>query len=632
MEGVQVYRNRASADQWRPSSVTALASSADGSRVAAARADGSLEIWLVSPGSVGWHCQLTIQGDPESRVSSLVWCVCGSKSGDSGRLFSSSIDGSVSEWDLFSLTQKSSRASSGRARNGTVVSADSAGSVQFWDSGKGALLQAHSFHKGDANALAATPSHNRVFSAGSDGQVILYKHSNEMLGSEQNESSTEVTQKWVYVGYVRAHTHDVRALTLTVPISEQDSSSDDKVSRPRRRQKPISYSYHKWAQMGVPMLISAGDDTKLFAYSAGEFTKFSPHDICPAPQRLPIHLVLNTAIDGASTIMVQSSCSVDVLPIRLRNTAEATGSGKNATTQLLARVKSKGSRKIISSTISSTGLFFAYSDNVKPNLFELKHEIACLFLLEQIVNVHKEELLHTFEPCRKADDMKLPPAEPPIMRMFTSSDGQWLAAVNCFGDIYVFHLETQRQHWFISRLNGASVTAGGFPPGKNNILIITTSSNKVYAFDVEAKQLGEWSRHNTFVLPRRFQEFPGEVIGLTFPPSSSSSVIVYSTRAMCLIDFGLPVDEDDKVLTNGFDTILEKKCYDSNIAKLKRKWKDISQNHKPKGRKNFEFYAFKDPVLFVSHLSDKALLIIDKPWLDVVRTFDAPVHRHIFGT
>ncbi|KAK1315050.1 hypothetical protein QJS10_CPA06g01923 [Acorus calamus] len=582
MEGVQVYRNRASADEWRPSSVTALASSADGSRVAAARADGSLEIWLVSPGSVGWHCQLTIQGDPELRVSSLVWCVCGSKSGDSGRILSVA-------WS-FDAEKIFSGSSDG---NGTVVSADSTGSVQFWDSGKGALLLAHSFHKGDANALAATPSHNRVFSAGSDGQVVLYKHSNEMLGSEQNESSTEVTQKWVYVGYVRAHTHDVRALTLTVPISKQDSSSDDKVSRPRRRQKPISYSYHKWAQMGVPMLISAGDDTKLFAYSAGEFTKFSPHDICPAPQRLPIHLVLNTAIDGASTIMVQSSCSVDVLPIRLRNTTEATGSGKNAITQLLARVKSKGSRKI--------------------------------------VNVHKEELLHTFEPCRKVDDMKLPPAEPPITRMFTSSDGQWLAAVNCFGDIYVFHLETQRQHWFISRLNGASVTAGGFPPGKNNILIITTSSNKVYAFDMEAKQLGEWSRRNTFVLPRRFQEFPGEVIGLAFPPSSSSSVIIYSARAMCLIDFGLPVDEDDKVLTNGFDTILEK-CFDSNIAKLKRKWKDISQNHKPKSRKNFEFYAFKDPVLFVGHLSDKALLIIDKPWLDVVRTFDAPVHRHIFGT
>lgn len=57
------------------------------------------------------------------------------------------------------------------ARSGTLVSADSTGSVQFWDSQHGTLLQAHSYHKGDANALAAAPGHNRVFSAGSDGQV-----------------------------------------------------------------------------------------------------------------------------------------------------------------------------------------------------------------------------------------------------------------------------------------------------------------------------------------------------------------------------------------------------------------------------------------------------------------------------
>lgn len=56
-------------------------------------------------------------------------------------------------------------------RCGTLVSADSTGSVQFWDSQHGTLLQAHSYHKGDVNALAAAPSHNRVFSAGSDGQV-----------------------------------------------------------------------------------------------------------------------------------------------------------------------------------------------------------------------------------------------------------------------------------------------------------------------------------------------------------------------------------------------------------------------------------------------------------------------------
>lgn len=80
-------------------------------------------------------------------------------------------------------------------------------------------------------------------------------------------------------------------------------------------------------------------------------------------------------------------------------------------------------------------------------------------------------------------------------------------------------------------MDGHSVTAGGFTPQNSNVLIVSTSSNQVYALDVEAKQLGEWSNHNSFALPKRYQEFPGEVIGISFPPSSgSSSVISYSPR------------------------------------------------------------------------------------------------------
>lgn len=62
----------------------------------------------------------------------------------------------------------------------------------------------------------------------------------------------------------------------------------------------------------------------------------------------------------------------------------------------------------------------------------------------QVVDILSSELVHTFIPSRKEQGEGLPAAEPPITRMFTSMDGQWLAAVNCFGDVYIFNLEIQR--------------------------------------------------------------------------------------------------------------------------------------------------------------------------------------------
>lgn len=153
-----------------------------------------------------------------------------------------------------------------------------------------------------------------------------------------------------------------------------DPLPDQGRKRARRREKPVDFGYLKWAHLGVPMLISAGDDTKLFTYPVKEFTQFSPHDICPAPQRVSIQLAANTEFSQTSLLLVQASHSLDILRVRVKGGAffdMARGpSGGLASTNGLFQIKS--SRKIICSTISNTGVFFAYSDHVKISLFELK--------------------------------------------------------------------------------------------------------------------------------------------------------------------------------------------------------------------------------------------------------------------
>lgn len=646
-------------------------------RVALACDDGCVRIYtLVDDDFVYTKSLPRVRG----RTLSVTW------SPDSKMIFSGSSDGLIRCWnpilgnEIYRITVGLGGLGSGSElcvwsllslRSGTLVSADSTGSVQFWDSKYGTLLQGHSYHKGDANAVAAAPGHNRVFSAGSDGQVILYKLSSETMQSTEGESFN-VVKKWIYVDRVRKHTHDVRALTVAVPTLREGPLPDQGVKRIRCKKKPIEFKYRKWAHSGVPMLISAGDDTKLYAYSAKDFTQFEPHNICPAPQRLPIQMVLNTVYNQSSLLLVQASSWLDIMCVRAKNGAlpvSASGPGPSRgllATDLLFRVKSKASRRIICSTISNSGLLFAYSDHVKPTLYELKRKgvkngwtidkrllprklpyahsmvfssdssrlmIAGHDRRINVVDVVSSETIHVFTPCKELHDEELPPSEPPITKMFTSSDGQWLAAINCFGDVYIFNLEIWRQHWFISRLDGASITAGGFSPRNNNVLIVTTSSNQVYALDVEDKKLGDWSKRNTHILPKRFQEFPGEVIGLSFPPASSSlsSVIVYSASAFCWIDFGMPVDqEDESGMINGQDTVVRNLEGTPVSGRLKRKLLDYQTKI---GRKNFEFFNCGAPILFVGHLSQKSVLVMEKQWKEVIKTFEAPpVDRHIFGT
>ena len=105
---------------------------------------------------------------------------------------------------------------------------------------------------------------------------------------------------------------------------------------------------------------------------------------------------------------------------------------------------------------------------------------------------------------------------------------------------------------------------------------------------------------------------------------------------MCLIDFEIPVERDDSnsdlvpiEMLNSLDSVSKK--LNSN-GRLKRKLQQTDMYIKLYGRRNFEFFEFRHPVLFVSHASKSSLLVVDKPWLEVVKSLNSqPIQRHIYG-
>ncbi|KAI5056426.1 hypothetical protein GOP47_0028244 [Adiantum capillus-veneris] len=290
----------------------------------------------------------------QGRILSVAW------SRDAGRIVSGGSDGCIRCWDvrqlreLYRITAGQGGASNGASLciwsiltlwDGTIVSGDSSGSTQFWDGKQGTLLQAHRGHTADVLALAAAPSHRSVFAAGADGLVVQYQLVSEsrVLADATREGDLDVGiglgARWVFVGSKRTHTHDVNALVVaSPPVSEHSVDLDNKSKLVKERKKLkrswVEQDQAKSGQSGViSMLVSGGNDAKLFTYPANAFLAFHPHDVCFAPQRTPITLALGSKSQSGLIMMAQHEHQVELWKITINSVSRQPSSPPSVATQ-----------------------------------------------------------------------------------------------------------------------------------------------------------------------------------------------------------------------------------------------------------------------------------------------------------
>jgi U3 small nucleolar RNA-associated protein 4 len=144
-------------------------------RLAAACDDGAARIFVAQAGAPGLTFSRALPR-VEGRTLAVAWH-------PSGRVLASAgTDGCIHLWSLDSSQEVlritagdgSGAAAAAHAavwallvlRDGTVVSGDSGGNVQFWDGRFGTLLASFRQHQADVLALAASPDGEFVFAAG----------------------------------------------------------------------------------------------------------------------------------------------------------------------------------------------------------------------------------------------------------------------------------------------------------------------------------------------------------------------------------------------------------------------------------------------------------------------------------
>ena len=105
---------------------------------------------------------------------------------------------------------------------------------------------------------------------------------------------------------------------------------------------------------------------------------------------------------------------------------------------------------------------------------------------------------------------------------------------------------------------------------------------------------------------------------------------------MCHIDFSQPIGDEvegtqedsvgEKVVGNG------KVHVGSNGNGHGAVLKVSSRSSRARVSKSLVVVNMKDLVLFLGHTGPNSVLIVEKPWLEVLRQFPAPVSRHVYGS
>lgn len=226
-------------------------------RLAAACDDGCVRLFAVEPSIPGAAYSRSLP-KVEGRTLAVAWHPNGKAIASAGT------DGCIHVWDWQGhkeLLRITAGDGSGRKEfcvwdllflpDGTLVSADSEGNVQFWDAQFGTLLQRFSQHTADVLRLAASPDGSSVFAAGVDPQLAVF----------QLVQGGEGPPRWAFLSSKRAHTHDVRALCVVQGKHSQE-----------------------------PVLLSGGNDTQLLAHAVTRFLKEHPQKLDPCPQRPLCHV------------------------------------------------------------------------------------------------------------------------------------------------------------------------------------------------------------------------------------------------------------------------------------------------------------------------------------------------------
>jgi len=251
-------------------------------------------------------------------------------------------------------------------------------------------------------------------------------------------------------------------------------------------------------------------------------------------------------------------------------------------------------------------------------------------------------------------------AAPTVEKLTVSPDGRWLAVatrqrvvllnlsthtitaqftptssvsgsgggiVAAGGDVNTQH---QQQH------QAAPATALAFASDSKTLIAID-ALKRVAMYDVHGGQPTPWSAENLPALTYKLSSvIPGRVVGISSRPGKSESLVLYGTSGLIHLDLKRQLT-DGNIHQNDDDNDEDKShSHSGGKGQGKRKRgrdKPVEPHLKSNTRgHNGRFVAWSSSaVVFVDFLSDKDVLLVEKPWEEIWRGVAPPLYRKRYG-
>ncbi|XP_078062973.1 U3 small nucleolar RNA-associated protein 4 homolog [Mustelus asterias] len=401
----------------------------------------------------------------------------------------------------------------------TIVSADSAGKMQFWDWQTGTLLKTHPITKCDVLSLAVNDAEDSIVAGTSEGAVVQF----QLLAVKSGVSDAQ----WVRTKTFRHHSHDVRAVIHT---------------------KTALVSGGLDAQLVIRPLL---DLVETKSYETTLRKVLFPHRNLVCCSRR-VNLLLFQFPEQLELWQLGSPGATgnpgDVLPISKKP-------------EKLLQLKNKGCDHIRCCALSPCGTWIAFSTIHRVRLYRLQYEndsvvvnaasrfvktlqpahqllfsadSTKLFVASDLNRIQVVDLVtlsskHTHVLAPKSDSLEA------VRLLAASADGNWLAAANYDCEISIYNLRQLKHHCTVPVYNQLP-TAIAINPQTNN-LITVHADQQIFEFSIREKKYTKWSRalqqqglHSDWIK----RDTP--VTHVTFNPKVPTQIIVHDTYMFCIID------------------------------------------------------------------------------------------------